>query len=85
MDERFTKKQRDLLNACAADYENMGDGVMVKAMKGLHAMHSSVTASSLAARGWIYVAENGVGEQYASFDDQQYGEWVELNGGVDGE
>ena len=82
-EQKFTQKQKNLLNACAADYEDMGDGVMVKAMKGFDADHSHVTAKSLEERGWLNVAENGAGEQYASFDGTQYGEWIELNGGND--
>jgi len=81
----FTKKQRALLAACAADYEAMGDGVMVKAMKGFCADHSHITAKSLEERSWLNLSENSIGEQYASFDGTQYGEWVELNGGIDGE
>lgn len=83
--QRFTKKQRDLLAACAADYEDMGDGVMVKAMKGFDADHSHVTAKSLEVSSWLNVTENSAGEQYASFDGTQYGEWIELNGGHDGQ
>lgn len=82
-EQRFTKKQKDLLNACAADYEAMGDGVMVKAMKGFDAEHSHVTAKSLEERGWVTLVENSVGEHYASFDGTQYSEWFELNGGND--
>ncbi|NOV29206.1 hypothetical protein [Methylomonas sp. ZR1] len=82
---KFTKKQSALLNACAADYEAMGDGVMVKAIKGFYADHSHVTARSLEERGWLNVAENSVGEQYASFDGMQYSEWFGLNGGKDDE
>lgn len=83
--DRFTKKQSALLNACAVDYEAMGDGVMVKAMKGFDTDHSHVTAKSLEERGWLNIDENSAGEQYAKFDGTQYSEWVELNGGTDAE
>lgn len=83
--QRFTAKQSALLNACAADYEAMGDGVMVKAMKGFDADHSHVTAKSLEERGWLNIAENSAGEQYASFDGTQYSEWFDLNGDTDAE
>lgn len=82
-EQRFTKKQSALLDACAADYEVMGDGVLVKAMKGFDADHSLVTAKSLEERGWINVTENSAGEQYASFGDTQYSEWFGLNGDKD--
>lgn len=82
-EQRFTKKQKELLNACAADYVSMGDGVMVKAMKGFSANHSPITAKSLEERGWINVAENCAGEQYASFDGTQYSEWHGLHRGIE--
>lgn len=76
MSERFTKKQKALLDACAEDYTAMTEGVPVLTIMGTH-VHSLATAKSLKNRDWITI-EHGELEAHAFFDSTQHGEYREL-------
>lgn len=77
MSERFTKKQRALLDACAINHENMGDGVKVLCFMGSN-NHSFATAKSLEHRGYLSIDDNNCGEAWASFSSEGYSDYVEL-------
>jgi len=77
MSEKFTKKQRALLDQCAFDYENSGGGIKVLCFLGSHS-HSMATARSLEKRGYLYISNPGCGEAWASFSDESYSEYVQL-------
>jgi len=76
MSERFTKKQRALLDACAEDFTGMTDGVPVLTIMGTHE-HSLATAKSLEKRGWLTIELEEI-EAFAYFDGTQYGEYMEM-------
>ncbi len=75
----FTKKQRDLLDACEASFLDGGNGVWVLTIMGSHE-HSLITARSLWRRGWLDLTEAGCGEWVAAFDNQQHSDYVETFG-----
>jgi hypothetical protein len=79
MPEKFTKKQRALMDACELDYLNQGTGVYVLTIMGSHA-HSLSTARSLERRGWLNIVDNDCGEVWVNFDSSQHADYVERFG-----
>jgi hypothetical protein len=85
MSERFTKKQRQLLDACASQYEKSAQGIKVACFLGMND-HSFTTAKSLEKRGYLQITNNGLGEAWAEFSGENYSDYVALfekNGGSD--
>ena len=85
MSERFTKKQRQLLDECAVDFENSGDGIKVACILNSN-NHSFTTAKSLEKRGYLQINNPGCGDAWAEFSGENYSDYVELfekNGGSD--
>ena len=85
MSERFTKKQKQLLDACANDYLNSGQGIKVACFLGNN-NHSFTTAKSLEKRGYLQINNPGCGEAWAEFSSENYSDYVglfEKDGGSD--
>lgn len=85
MSERFTKKQRQLLDECASDYENTGGGIKVACILNGN-NHSFTTAKSLEKRGYLQINNPGYGDAWAEFSSENYSDYVglfEKDGGSD--
>lgn len=77
MAEKFTKKQRALLDDCAVDYEDSGGGVKALCFLGGNS-HSMATAKSLENRGYLEISNPGCGEAWASFSAENYSDYVSM-------